>query len=102
MEELAARLGTGPVKMQMWVQLAEAGDTTDNAQEPWPADRKQVLLGTISLTKVVPADDREGARIIFDPIPRVTGIEPSADPLLEPRADVYVMTGKRRREAKGV
>ncbi len=102
MEELAARLATGPAKMQVWVQLAEAGDITDNAQEPWPADRKQVQLGTISLTRVVPQDDRDGSRIIFDPIPRVTGIEPSADPLLEPRADVYVMTGKRRREAKGV
>jgi catalase len=73
----------------------------DNAQEQWPADRKQVLLGTISLTRVVPEDDRDGKRIIFDPIPRIAGIEPSADPLLEPRADVYVMTGKRRREALG-
>ena len=40
----------------------------------------------------------EGRRIIFDPIPRVAGIEPSADPLLEQRADVYVLSGKRRRE----
>jgi len=102
MEELAARLAAGPVNMQVWVQLAEEGDITDNAQEPWPADRKQVLLGTISLTRVVPQDDRDGSRIIFDPIPRITGIEPSADPLLEPRADVYVMSGKRRREQAGL
>ena len=102
MEELPARLAAGPANMQVWVQLAEEGDVTNNAQEPWPADRKQVLLGTISLTHVVPQDDRDGFRIIFDPIPRVTGIEPSADPLLEPRADVYVMSGKRRREAKGL
>lgn len=101
MEELAARLASEPAKMQLWVQLAEAGDITDNAQEQWPADRKQVLLGTLSLTRVVPQDDHDSSRIIFDPVPRVTGIEPSADPLFEPRADAYLMSGRRRREALG-
>jgi catalase len=71
--------------------------TTDAATK----DRPQVLLGMITLAERVPADDAEGRRIVFDPIPRVEGIEPSADPLLEPRADVYVMTGKRRRAAVG-
>jgi len=37
--------------------------------------------------------------IIFDPIPRVDGIEASADPLFEPRANIYLMTGRRRRAA---
>jgi catalase len=46
--------------------------------------------------RVVDKNDNEGLLIIFDPIPRVTGIEPSANPLFEPRADVYVMSGKRR------
>jgi catalase len=102
MDELAKRLASGAVNMQLWVQLAEEGDITDNAQEQWPSDRKQVLLGTLSLTSVVPADDHEGARIIFDPIPRIPGIDPSADPLFEQRADAYVLSGKRRREAKGL
>jgi len=36
--------------------------------------------------------------MIFDPIPRVDGIEPSDDPLLELRAAVYLLSGRRRRE----
>jgi len=32
-----------------------------------------------------------------DPIPRVDGIEASADPLFEPRANIYLMSGRRRR-----
>jgi catalase len=40
-------------------------------------------------------------QIIFDPIPRVDGIEPSADPLLELRAAAYLLSGRRRRAAKG-
>jgi len=102
MEGLASQLATGPVKMQLWVQLAEAGDVVDDATTQWPVERRQLLLGVISLTKLVPADDVDGRRIIFDPIPRVSGIEPSADPLLEPRADVYVMSGRRRREQAGI
>lgn len=102
MEEVASRLDAGPIRMQLWVQIAAEGDIVDDATEHWPEDRPQVLLGVVALTKIVPNNDPEGARIIFDPIPRVEGIEPSADPLLEARADVYLMTGRRRRAAAGV
>ena len=37
--------------------------------------------------------------MIFDPIPRVDGIEPSDDPLLELRAAIYLLSGRRRRQA---
>jgi catalase len=102
MDELVSRLSSGKIEMELCVQLAVEGDVVDDATMPWPADRPQVSLGTIALTRRVPDDDVEGRRIIFDPIPRVAGIEPSADPLLEPRADVYVMSGKRRRAQAGI
>jgi catalase len=37
--------------------------------------------------------------MIFDPVPRVDGIEPSDDPLLELRAAIYLLSGRRRRQA---
>ena len=37
--------------------------------------------------------------IIFDPIPRIDGIDASADPLLELRAAIYLLSGRRRRAA---
>jgi catalase len=101
MEELAARLGAGRIKMNLRVQIAGEGDVVDDATEHWPAERPQVSLGSVTLTGLVPKDDAEGSRIIFDPIPRVEGIEPSADPLLEPRADAYLVSGRRRRAAGG-
>jgi len=55
-------------------------------------------FGSIELTAKAP-DDKEHRRIIFDPIPRVDGIEPSDDPLLELRAAIYLLSGRRRREA---
>jgi len=101
MEELSTRLERGPIKMNIWVQVAADGDVVDDATEHWPEERPQVLLGVVSLTGRVPDDDAEGRRIIFDPIPRVEGIEPSADPLLEQRADAYLVSGRRRRAAAG-
>ena len=101
MEELVERLASGPVKMQIWGQIAAEGDVVDDATEHWPEERRQLLLGVVTLTERVSDDDAEGRRIIFDPIPRVEGIEPSADPLLEPRADAYLMSGRRRRAAGG-
>lgn len=44
-------------------------------------------------------DDETHRRIIFDPIPRVDGIEPSGDPLLDLRAAIYLLSGRRRRQA---
>ncbi len=51
------------------------------------------------LTHAVADNAAEQKQIIFDPIPRVDGIEPSDDPLLELRAAVYLLSGRRRRSA---
>jgi catalase len=58
-----------------------------------------VEFGTIALTSAVANNADEQKQIIFDPIPRLDGIEPSDDPLLELRAAVYLISGRRRRTA---
>ena len=98
-DELKDRVAKGPVKYRIVVQLAREGDTLDDATARWPEDRPQLTLGEISLTAIAPDNPTEQQRIIFDPIPRVDGIEASTDPLFEPRANVYLMSGRRRRAA---
>lgn len=98
-EDLRARLAKGPVNYRIHIQLAAATDVVDDATVQWPADRAEIEFGLVSLTAEIPASDADARRIIFDPIPRVDGIEPSADPLFEPRADVYLASGRRRRNA---
>lgn len=97
MDEITRRVGQGPVEFTLHLQIAADGDAVDDASIHWPDDRPEIEFGTVSLTKVVSNDDPEIQRIIFDPIPRVDGIEDSGDPLLATRADVYLMSGKRRR-----
>ena len=81
------------------MQVAGDGDGVDDATVHWPADRAVVDLGTLRLTAPVPGDAAEQKQVTFDPIPRVDGIDPSADPLLELRAAIYLLSGRRRRAA---
>ncbi len=98
-DELNGRIAKGPVKLHVVVQLAADGDVVDDASIHWPEERVQLEFGTITLTDLVANGPAEERQIIFDPIPRVDGIEASADPLLEVRAAVYLLSGRRRRAA---
>jgi catalase len=98
-DEIKARIARGSVRFRIVVQLAADGDVTDDATIRWPEDRPQLTLGELRLTEVAPNNAAEQQHIIFDPIPRVDGIDASADPLFEARANIYLMTGRRRRTA---
>lgn len=98
-DEIAERVAKGPVKFKILVQMAKDEDVVDDATIHWPEDRELVELGTLALTAPVANNAHEQQHIIFDPIPRVDGIEPSDDPLLELRAAIYLISGRRRRAA---
>ncbi|HKA01768.1 MAG TPA: catalase family peroxidase [Candidatus Solibacter sp.] len=98
LDEISARVGKGAVRFDLHAQIANDSDTVDDATIHWPSSRAVLPLGTIALTAIAPDDDTH-RRIIFDPIPRVDGIEPSGDPLLELRAAIYLLSGRRRRQA---
>jgi catalase len=98
-DELTERLAKGPISFQILVQMANDSDIVDDATVHWPEERPLLNLGRIVLTAPVAEDAREQKKIIFDPIPRVDGIDPSDDPLLELRAAIYLLSGRRRRQA---
>lgn len=98
-DELAERVAKAPVVFKILVQVAEPGDTVDDATAHWPESREVVEFGRLELTEVIADTLAQQKHIIFDPIPRVEGIEASADPLLELRAAIYLLSGRRRRGA---
>jgi catalase len=100
-DELAERIAKGPITLRVVVQLPNEGDKVNDATEQWPDNRTQMDLGVIALTAAVPNNAHEQQWTIFDPIPRVDGIDPSDDPILEVRAALYLMSGRRRRAAGG-
>jgi catalase len=99
-DEIVTRVAKEPVRFKLLVQIAAPRDVTDDATKHWPESRELLELGVIELTEAVKDNAVEQKHIIFDPIPRVDGIEASADPLLELRAAIYLLSGRRRRTAK--
>ena len=100
--ELSERLAAGPVKFTIRVQLAEPGDEVADSTSIWPEGRKQLKFGTLTLEKRVDELGPEERKIIFDPVPRVDGIDSAGDPLTDVRSDLYLLSGRRRRERRGL
>ena len=100
-DELTERLAHEPVRLGVFVQLASAEDDVTNASAVWPESRTEVAFGMIVLTARVDDQEPEHRKIIFDPDPRVDGVESSGDPLTQARSDIYLMSGRRRRAALG-
>jgi catalase len=98
-DEIGPRLAHGPIRLGVFVQLAADGDDVTDASVSWPDDREEVRFGTVTLTERVDDQAPERRKIIFDPVPRVDGIDPSGDPLTEVRSDIYLLSGRRRRAA---
>jgi catalase len=100
-DEIGPRLAREPVALGVFVQMAEPGDDVTDASIPWPDSRPEIAFGTITLTGRVDDQAPERRKIIFDPDPRIDGIASSGDTLTETRADVYLMSGRRRRAVLG-
>jgi catalase len=99
-DEIKDRIAKDAIKFRIVVQVTEDGDIVDDATVRWPEDRRTVAFGEISLSAVAANNPGEQQQIIFDPVPRVEGIDASNDPLFEARANTYLMSGRRRRAAR--
>jgi catalase len=88
-EELKTHLVQEPVKFRFLLQLPNPGDSTNDASIVWPADRKTIDLGTITITAVDPDSDAAQKALAFDPTRLTDGIELSDDPLPALRSRVY-------------
>jgi catalase len=99
-DELRERVSSGPIAFRVLLQLASSEDIVDDATVHWPEDRPLADLGRVVLIAPVSDSNFTQKQIIFDPIPRVDGIDPSEDPLLELRAALYLLSGRRRRGAR--
>src|SRR6185369_4993016 len=56
-DEIGPRLAQGPIRLGVFVQIAERGDDAADASVPWPESRREIHFGTLILTARV--DDQE-------------------------------------------
>jgi catalase len=95
-DELTKRIARKPVVFHLKAQLAEPGDQTKAASQPWPDDHKVVELGVLTLNRLVPNSPEAEKKLLFIPTALTSGIELSDDPLPTVRTAAYAVSFARR------
>jgi catalase len=95
-EEIAARLGRGPVRFTLELQIAGPGDSVDDPTSVWPDERETVAAGTLELTALETGRETGGDVLVFDPVRVTDGIELSGDPILNFRSPAYSVSVEQR------
>jgi catalase len=95
-DALIASVHAHPLQWHLIVSVGQSGDVTSDATLPWPQDRQQVDVGTLTIDHVESEDTSPARDINFDPLVLPNGIEPSDDPLLSARSAAYARSFTRR------
>jgi catalase len=85
--------------MNVWSRQTFARSLKASKPIPTSFARQEVEFGTPAITERVDELAPERLKMIFDPVPRVDGIDSSGDPLIELRSEIYLQSGRRRRAA---
>jgi catalase len=95
-DALIDRVAQGPVRWRFLVTVGQPGDPTNDATKPWPANRRQVEVGTLTIDSLQTEAPGNARDVNFDPLVLPEGIAPSDDPLLAARSSVYAQSYQRR------
>jgi catalase len=88
-DDLIHQIHQHPLQWRLLLTIGEPGDATNDATLPWPAERRQIVAGTVTIDQVSSEADGSCTDINFDPLVLPAGIEPSDDPLLAARSAAY-------------
>jgi catalase len=100
-DTLIDRVRRGPVSWRLMLTVAEPGDPTHDATLAWPAHRRTIEAGVITIDRVHTESADNARDVNFDPLVLPDGLGPSDDPLPRARSAVYARSFARRsREPK--
>lgn len=88
-DELKKRLEKAPLYWDLVLTIAEPGDPVNDPSRQWPANRKQIIAGTLEVNRVYDQEEGGCRDINFDPTLVPKGIALSDDPVLAARAGIY-------------
>lgn len=87
--EITERIRSAPAEWAMTVTVANSGDVTADPSQPWPADRKTIDLGLLTVRHVEPERDGACREVNFDPTVLPPGMRTSDDPFPAARSSAY-------------
>jgi catalase len=88
-QALISRTAQGPARWDMLVSIGEPGDPENDPTILWPAARKEVKAGTLTISSAMAQSGAACEKINFDPLVMSDGIAPTADPILLFRSPSY-------------
>lgn len=95
-QRLIDRIAHGSVHWDMMLTIGTPSDPADNPTLMWDANRKEIKVGTLTISSATPQKGAECEKINFDPLVMSDGIEPTNDPVLLFRSSAYAISfGKR-------
>jgi len=97
-DDLIAQIAQHPQQWRLIVTIGQADDPTNDATLPWPAGRRQVDAGTVTIDHASSEDGGRCTDLNYDPLVLPSGIEPSDDPLLSARSAAYARSFTLRAE----
>ena len=99
-QDIIAKTQAGPVRWDMLVIIGEPSDEQENPTVYWPADRKEIKAGILTLTSASPQQGGVCEKINFDPLVIADGIAPTNDPVLLFRSPAYADSYAKRLAGK--
>jgi catalase len=95
-DNLIRQIESRPLQWKLLVTLGAPTDPVNDATVAWPAERRVIEAGTLTLTSIETERAGNARDINFDPLVLPDGIEPSDDPLLSARSAVYAASYRLR------
>ena len=95
-DALIAAIHSHPLQWRLIVTVGQPGDLTNDATIPWPPDRPQIDVGTLTIDRVESEDTSPARDVNFDPLVLPDGMAASDDPLLSARSAAYSQSFTRR------
>ncbi len=93
---MIASIHNNPLQWHLVITVGQPGDPTNDATLPWPPDRQQIDVGTLTIDHVESDDTSPARDINFDPLVLPNGIAASDDPILSTRSAAYSVSFTRR------
>jgi catalase len=88
-QEITQRVAGGPQRWSMVITIANPGDPTADPNKAWPADRRTVEVGTLTVQQIEAERDGPCRDINYDPTVLPSGIATSDDPFPAARSAAY-------------
>jgi catalase len=88
-EDIIQRVAVAPQTWDLVITVADPGDPTSDPTRAWPADRRTINVGTLTVRQIEPEVDGPCRDVNFDPAVLPAGITTSDDPFPAARSSAY-------------